>query len=265
MNQSFSSQLLDRVAHKLNSKVGFRADLYLGDYSPLGAASARALIGYSLQAAPTIQDVSAFVAKEFSGDLIPAFDTALAYPEEKAISIILTQNQPTLPVELKDDVSLMCPVTAATFIDTKLGDTWEVVDAGGSKCLQRVASATIEDLLRARKNSQMIKSSGVCFADVAIASVGTEVQKGDKVRIFADGASQVGTVTKVNATSLSIVNDAGTPFNNQPLSAVLEVIDRGEKSHADDDAMQREFYEKVYCNADGTPWTEFIDKLMKRS
>jgi len=264
VNRSFSEQLLDRVAQKLNANVNYKCDLYLGDYSPISAESARVLIGYTKPKLPTRTDINNFVAAEFNGDVFPVWDTALAYPDVNAVSVVLTRNQPTLPVEAKDDQSLMTPITAATFMDTKLGDTWEIVDAAnGAKCLQRVARATIEELLRSRKQGQMIKAAAVSFADVAQAAPAIELQKGDKVRFFWEGATQTGIVTKVNNKGISFLTDSGTPYPNLPYSAIVEILERGAGAKKEDYATQREFYEKVYCDMDGKPWKEFIDLLLQ--
>jgi hypothetical protein len=203
------------------SRVGHRVDLYLGDYRAINKTTAQTLIGYDDRfGVPTGNDISEFIVKSFSGQVVPQMATAKVHTEIEAVSIVAEIYRPTRRME---DKTAMVAVASTLYVDSDMGETWEVMGDEETKYLARVMKDDIGAILKERRNRMTSQFTGkVCLAN-ALSSGINQVESGALVRFYWNGSVLQGEVTQVQEAGIKINAEDGGTFT-VPREAVTEVL-----------------------------------------
>ena len=214
-------RMLARLRGKMSSKVGHRADLYLGDYRSINQTTAQILIGYGERMGiPTGNDISEYMVKSFSGQVVPQMATAKIHEDINAVSIVAEIYRPTRRIE---DSGAMVAVASALYVDSDMGETWEVVGDEETKYLARVMKDDIGAILQERRNRMTSQFSGkVCLANALSAGI-NQVEAGALVRFYWNSRIMQGEVTQVQENGVKINAEDGGTFT-VPRESVTEVL-----------------------------------------
>lgn len=214
-------RMLARLRGKMASKVGHRADLHLGDYRTINQTTAQLLIGYDNRFdVPSGNHISEFIVKSFEGQVVPQMATAKVHGEIEAVSIVAEIYRPTRRLE---ESGVMTCIANTLYVDSDMGETWEVMGDEDTKYLARVMKDDIGAILQERRNRMTSKFSGkVCLANALSAGI-NQVDAGSLVRFYWNGAVLNGEVTQVQENGVKINAEDGGTFS-VPREAVTEVL-----------------------------------------
>ena len=149
--QTINDRLGARIAAKLQSDVGHRADLHLADYRKAGDNLATICIAFDAGVGrPDVQDIKDYVTIGFKGRLSPHMSTLRLHADVNALTMNVSQARPSRPYK---DVEAMVPNGPGRFIEASTNDVWEVEDNEGTPALYRVAEEDLDAILEARKQS----------------------------------------------------------------------------------------------------------------
>lgn len=223
-------RMLARMRDKMTSKVGNRADLYLADYRSINQITAQTLLGYDSRfGSPTGNDISEFMVRNFDGRIIPQMPTARVHKDIEAVSVIAEIYRPTR--RLTDSQS-MTVIASTLYVDSDMGETWEVMGNGTDKFLARVMKDDIGSIMAERRNRMTSKFTGkVCLANALSAGV-NQVEDGALVRFYWNGRVLQGEVSQVQEHGVRINAEDGGSFT-VPREAVTEVLRWSDKTEAD--------------------------------
>lgn len=214
-------RMLARLRGKMASKVGHRADLYLGDYRTINQTTAQILIGYGDRfGIPTGNDITDFMVKSFSGQIVPQMATAKVHGDIEAISVVAEIYRPTRRLEEKNS---MTAIASTQYVDSDMGETWEVMGDDETKYLARVMKDDIGAILQERRNRMTSQFTGkVCLANALSAGI-NQVEQGCLVRFYWNSSVLQGEVTQVQEHGIKINAEDGGTFT-VPREAVTEVL-----------------------------------------
>jgi hypothetical protein len=214
-------RMLARLRGKMTSKVGHRADLYLGDYRTINQTTAQILIGYGDRfGIPTGNDLSEYMVKSFAGQVVPQMATAKVHADIEAVSLVAEIYRPTRRLE---DSGSMTAIASTQYVDSDMGETWEVMGDEETKYLARVMKDDIGAILQERRNRMTSQYSGkVCLANALSAGI-NQVEQGALVRFYWNSSVLQGEVTQVQEQGIKINAEDGGTFT-VPREAVTEVL-----------------------------------------
>jgi len=233
--------IITKYAHKVNADVGYRFDMQLLDASSVGKNAAAVLFGFDPSLGSlTKADVVSYFDRHFNSTPVEVLaETANYYPKSNAVSVIVKRIVPTRPI---DDSTGMKKITASTFLDTAIGEIWEVNERDGQQFLAKVVDEDIAKsaLNRIQKINNPVRAT---LASVRV-EASLDINKGDVVRFYVDGNDLKGTVQKVSGNSATIKADNKT--YTVPLNAVFYRSEMGDASRREMGADAYEYYKEVY-------------------
>lgn len=244
-NPNEMMQTRDRMLKKLDAKmakqIGHRGDMHIGDFSGISKNAGRLLIGYDRALGPVVgSDVTAFVARQFEGRLVPMMETAKLHRPEGAVEVVVHRTVPTRRIE---DSTRMLAVASTLFLDQELGDQWEVKShADGTKYLSRVANDNISAIVAERRRRMAIHASTVTFANALSAGV-PNLSKGDEIRFYADSQLHVGKVKQVGA-EVTVAAESGS-YTIAP-EAVVEILQVSEATTNEIKSYLGDYFKDAY-------------------
>lgn len=236
-------RMLNRLGEKMHSKVGNRADIFLGDYRTINNATAQMLLGYDDRfGAPTGNDISEFMIRSFKGQVIPQMATARVHKDIEAVSVIAEIYRPTRRME---DANKMVAVASTLYVDSDMGETWEVMGDEDTKFLARVMRDDIGAILNERRKRMTSKfSGGVCLANALSAGI-NQVEAGALVRFYWNGTVLQGEVTQVQEKGVKINAEDGGSFT-VPREAVTEVLRWSDKTESNLKSSLSQYFSEAY-------------------
>jgi hypothetical protein len=220
-------RMLSRVREKMVSKVGHRADLHLADFRSINQITAQLLIGYDDRfGVPTGNHLSEFMVKSFEGKVVPQMATARVHKDIEAVSLISEIYRPTRV--MADSENMTC-IASTLYVDSDMGETWEVMGDEENKFLARVMKDDIGAILNERRKRMVSQYTGkVCLANALSAGI-NQVEDGALVRFYWNGTVLQGEVTQVQEHGVKINADDGGTFT-VPREAVTEVLRWSDKT-----------------------------------
>ena len=116
-----AAKIFERFQRNKAVQVGYRADLHLADFQKITNRSAKVLIGYNPTLGnPTSRSMVDFVHASVDERLFPLTDTAMAYPEQHAISVVLVKQPHTRKLDERESMYAM--VEDAQYVDTRTAE-----------------------------------------------------------------------------------------------------------------------------------------------
>ena len=236
-------RMLARLRGKMASKVGHRVDLYLGDYRSINQTTAQTLIGYDDRfGVPTGNDISEFMVKSFSGQVVPQMATAKVHADIEAVSIVAEIYRPTRRME---DSATMVTVANTLYVDSDMGETWEVMGDESTKYLARVMKDDIGAILQERRNRMTSQFSGkVCLANALSAGI-NQAEAGALVRFYWNGSILQGEVTQVQESGIKINAEDGGSFT-VPRESITEVLRFSDKMESNLKETLGDYFAEAY-------------------
>lgn len=236
-------RMMRNLSAKLDKQMGHRGDLYVADFQAIDRDGGRMLLGYEKTIGPISgNDVVAFVARYFNGEVRPLMETAKQHRAEGAVSLVVHRTVPTRKVE--DKAEMLC-VSATHFLDQQLGDTWEVKSQNdGTPFLARVSRDDINTIVQERRSRMSVKASTVTFSNALSAGV-PNLSVGDTVRYYRDGRVDEGKITQVSDIDVAIKGEAGS-FTVAP-EAVTEIL----QTSPETDEKVKSYLEDYFADAYG--------------
>ncbi len=222
-------RMLSRMREKMTSKVGHRADVYLADFRTINPTTAQMLIGYDERfGVPTGNHLGEFMVKSFEGKVVPQMATARVHKDVEAVSIIAEIYRPTRRLE---ESEAMTAIANTLYVDSDMGETWEVMGDDDAKFLARVMKDDIGAILNERRNRMTSQYTGrVCLANALSAGI-NQVEDGALVRFYWNGTVLQGEVTQVQEHGVKINAEDGGSFT-VPREAVTEVLRWSDKTES---------------------------------
>lgn len=236
-------RMLARLRGKMASKVGHRADVYLGDYRAINQTTAQTLIGYDDRfGIPTGNDISEFMVKAFKGQIVPQMATAKVHADIEAVSVVAEIYRPTRRLE---ENSTMVAVASTLYVDSDMGETWEVMGDEETKYLARVMKDDIGAILQERRNRMTSQFAGkVCLANALSAGI-NQVEAGALVRFYWNGSVMQGEVTQVQEAGVKINAEDGGTFT-VAREAVVEILRFSDKMESNLKETLSDYFTDAY-------------------
>jgi len=236
-------RMLGRMRDKMYSRVGHRADLYLGDFRSINQITAQLLIGYDDRfGVPTGNHISDYMVKSFEGKVVPQMATAKVHKDIEAISIVAQIYRPT---RCMDDSENMTCIASTLYVDSDMGETWEVMGDEESKFLARVMKDDIGAILTERRKRMTSQYVGkVCLANALSAGI-NQVEDGALVRFYWNGKVLQGEVTQVQENGVKINAEDGGSFT-VPRESVTEVLRWSDKTESNLKSSLSQYFAKAY-------------------
>ncbi len=237
-------RMLVRMREKMHSKVGTRPDIYLADYRGINKVTSQLLIGYDDRfGVPSGNDLTEFMVKSFSGQVVPQMATARVHKDIEAVAVIAEIYRPTRRME---DAGTMVALASTLYVDSDMGETWEVM--GGDedpKFLARVMKDDIGKILQERRKRMTAKFTGkVCLANALSAGI-NQVEAGALVRFYWNGTVLQGEVTQVQENGIKINAEDGGSFT-VPREAVTEVLRWSDKTESNLKKSLSQYFSEAY-------------------
>jgi len=235
------SRMLDNLNLKMAQTVGHRGDMHVADFKSIDQNGGHLLIGYERSLGPiTSQDVTAFVSRAFSGQLVPVMQTAKQYKAEGCVAVVVHRTVPTRKIEDKNN---MLAVANTMFLDQQMGDTWEVkAQPDGTKYLARISKDNIADIVGERRRRMSVHASTVTFGNTLSAGV-PNLNSGDQVRFYDSGQLLEGRVQSVG-DEVKIIAASGT-FSVAP-EAVVEILQVSPETLKNIQSHLQEYFTDAY-------------------
>ena len=236
-------RMLSRMRERMASKVGHRADLYLGDYRSINQITAQLLIGYDDRfGVPSGNHISEYMVKSFEGKVVPQMATAKVHKDIEAISVVAEIYRPTRRME--DSENMAC-VASTLYVDSDMGETWEVMGDEERKFLARVMKDDIGAILNERRKRMTSQYVGkVCLANALSAGI-NQVEDGALVRFYWNGTILQGEVTQVQENGVKINAEDGGSFT-VPREAVTEVLRWSDKTESNLKSSLSQYFAEAY-------------------
>jgi hypothetical protein len=236
-------RMLGRLREKMTSKVGHRADLYLGDFRSINKITAQLLIGYDDRfGVPTGNHISEFMVKSFEGKVVPQMATAKVHNDIEAISVVAEIYRPTRRM---DEAENMTCIASTLYVDSDMGETWEVMGDETSKFLARVMKDDIGAILNERRKRMASQFTGdVCLANALSAGI-NQVEEGALVRFYWNAKVLQGEVTQVMENGVRINAEDGGTFT-VPREAVTEVLRWSDKTESNLKEKLGQYFSEAY-------------------
>jgi hypothetical protein len=178
--------------------------MYVADAKIINADTAKLVIAYDKSIASKIdsQQVINFVRQEFDNKIVPSMQTAKLHHKEGAVSVLATLYRPTRPVADIETAELLEVVADTQFLDTKLGETWEVREEEGQKYLIRSTRDNIEDIIKERRRRMSIQARTVVATDLSAGIPNLNVK--DVVKYYDGGKIMKGTITAMTGDTVTV-------------------------------------------------------------
>lgn len=236
-------RMLGRLREKMTSKVGHRVDLYLGDFRSINNITAQLLIGYDDRfGVPTGNHISEFMVKSFEGKVVPQMATAKVHRDIEALSVIAEIYRPTRRL---DDAENMTCIASTLYVDSDMGETWEVMGDETTKFLARVMKDDIGAILTERRKRMQTQFTGdVCLANALSAGI-NQVEEGALVRFYWNAKVLQGEVTQVMENGVRINAEDGGTFT-VPREAVTEVLRWSDKTESNLKEKLGQYFSEAY-------------------
>ena len=235
-------RMLSRMRERMQSKVGHRADLYLGDFRSINNATAQTLIGYDDRfGVPTGNDISEFMVKAFSGQVVPQMATAKVHKDIEAISVVAEIYRPTRRIE--DSDNMIC-IASTRYVDSDMGETWEVM-GDDTKYLARVVKDDIGAIMNERRKRMTSHFTGKVSLANALSAGVSQVEDGALVRFYWNGKILQGEVTQVQENGVKVNAEDGGSFT-VPREAVTEVLRWSEKTESNLKESLTQYFSEAY-------------------
>lgn len=234
-------RMLKKLDQKMSKTVGHRGDVHIADFMKLDKDSGRMLVGYDMGLGPISgSDVTAFVARQFQGEVVPVMETARLHRDAGAVEVIVRR---TVPTRKFTDRKAMHAVASTLFLDQELGDTWEVKShADGTKYLARVSKDDISSIVAERRRRMSVQASTATFAN-ALSSGIPNLNNGDTVRFYADSQLHEGKVRSVG-NEVTIMADTGS-YTVSP-EAVVEILQVSPQTDREIQSYLGEYFSDAY-------------------
>jgi len=238
--QRITANISERLADKLHNQVGYRADLYVSDFSPINKTTAKVLVGYNSRLGkPDVSQIETFMLKHFNGSVVADTTTCRNYVGLNVISCVVgfpkqhisLQNKPEHFQALAGDVA---------FLDTKLGHVWGVEGNGEEKYLTRQFKDNISDILAARQRAMMTHAGTVKFTDLPNEGE-VSVAEGYKVTVYHNDSQKTGVVASVQPSCIRVRLEDGKVVTASP-KAILDVVQVDAASEAASNQALRDYY-----------------------
>lgn len=245
-NPNALAEARDRMLRKLNGKmtqaVGHRGDLHIADFKRVDQDAGHLLLGYEGSIGPVgSNDVMAFVSRTFDGQLRPVMETAKQYKAEGCVSVMVRRTVPTRKVV---DRQQMMAISNTHFLDSQLGDTWEVKgQPDGTKYLARVSTDDISAIVKERRRRMTVQASAVSFGNTLSAGV-PNINKGDEVRFYESGHLLEGKISRVGDTEVVISSATGT--HTVAPEAVVEILQASPQTEQKVKGYLQEYFADAY-------------------
>jgi len=204
------TQLLSKkLAAKLQTMSGARADMHISDSVPVTASSTKILIGFDSRLGhPTAEQITAFVSHKFQGQVDAKLETAEAIAsvdgKRSGVAVVVAPLRLTKPISEKEHMTTI--VANTLFLDQTIGANWEIrKNADGTEFLECLRGENVNQLLNTVIASQGALHSPLKFGENVTAAVDTSV--GDFVEFYTDVGIRRGDVTKVSDDKVTILAD----------------------------------------------------------
>jgi len=219
-------RIASRVASRIATDVGHRADLSLIDTRMAGSDLATVLVAFDKGVGnPSSEDISDFITMSFKGRIRPHMGTLKIHAGSEAVSLNVTQATVTRPI---DDRERMIPNGPSRFIEARSSDVWEVADNGGTPVLYRVAEEDLESILAERKLQSSMSRVGKRAVSLASLDQGRPLPVvGAQVIFFNEyGEEKVGSVqSEADAHGMIAVRITGREENSRiHVNQVAEMV-----------------------------------------
>lgn len=205
---SVTQRIGAELAARMKEQSGTRADMYLSDYVPVSASSAKIMIGFDSRfGSPNANQVLAFVNHRFGGELDTVVNTVTAHVSsdgrKHGISVIVSPQRLTLPYEER---SGMLAVSHTMFMDQQIGANWETKEGpDGRKYLECIRGENLPEILNTAIASQGPLHGAIRFNEHGV-TANVEVHVGDFVEFYTEqGGLRRGDVTKIDGDKISIL------------------------------------------------------------
>lgn len=226
----------------MGKKLGYRGDLFIADYKGINKNATKLLVGYNTNLGqPQMSDVSRYIANSFNGKAMPCLETARIYPNDGAVSIIVSKVRPTRSF---NDSKSMIQIAATIYLDENIGDKWEVQKNGDKIFLSRVDDNDISEIVRQRVNNMQIKASVVTFNKLKGSESIASVQKGDTVKFFYQNQEKEGKVLTLGPAKATIKSNGDNIVVD--IAAIFEVVSVSSENKKETSDALRKYFEKAY-------------------
>jgi hypothetical protein len=234
-------RMLANLDKKMSKTVGHRGDMHIADFLKLDKDSGRMLVGYDAGLGPVGgSDVTAFVARQFVGQVVPMMETAKLHRDAAAVEVVVRRTVPTRKFE---DRAAMHAVASTLFLDQELGDTWEVKShTDGTKYLARVSKDDISAIVAERRRRMSVQASTATFSNALSAGI-PNLNNGDTVRFYADSQLHEGKVRSVG-NEVTIQADTGS-YTVSP-EAVVEILQVSPQTKGEIQSYLGEYFADAY-------------------
>jgi len=251
-------RLLDRLEQKINASVGHRVDLQFADARRINRNTARFMLAYSDDQAPTSDEITDFFSRKFNFKITPFLSTAKVYSGERCVTVVAQILSLTRDISDVKHRGMVPVIQGAVYLDVALKETWEVEDREGQKVLVRNVKDDIMALVQARKKSMLDSRSQQSFASFSKADLLKYLallEKGDHVRVLVDDKVVDAEVLAVTDAEVKVKTKGG--MKTIPRQSIVDVIS---KSAQHQDKMLKDAAD-YYTDAYGDPG--YAQKLAK--
>lgn len=240
---SKSLTIAKRFAERMVTASGTRSDLRVTDAKDLGdGGSFKIAISYDKYlSVPKASDIRQFVLSTFKGKVTPNMATARVHDEGRhhGITLVASAKRITLKMKYAKD---MVPVVACTvFMDTKLGENWNVkTTESGKKYLECAREEDVGKMMNLAVASATSVTAGLRLGSDVVAGA-TLPEKGDVVKFFADNAQRTGTVNRIKGDEVFVSEEDGNTFV-VPCASIIAIVTKNAKSAQEEVDEQAAFY-----------------------
>jgi hypothetical protein len=205
---SVTARIGAQLSARLKEQSGARADMYLSDYVPVSASSAKIMIGFDGRfGTPNANQIVAFTTQRFNGELDTEIATVSTHAStdgrKHGLSVIVRPQELKLPYEERAN---MIAVSHTMFMDQQINANWEVAEGpDGRKYLKCTRGENLPALLNTAIASQGPLHGAIRFNEAGV-TANVEVHVGDFVEFYTEqGGLRRGDVTKIDKDKVSIL------------------------------------------------------------
>jgi hypothetical protein len=156
--------------------------------------------------------------------------------KEGAVTVLASLYRPTRPIE--DAQDLVEVISGTQFLDSELGQTWEVREEEGQKYLIRSTKDNIEDIIKERRRRMSIQARTVTATDLSAGIPNLNVK--DVVRYYDGGKILKGTVSNMTGTHVTV---DGKSVDKH---AVIEICQTSPITTKTQQTEMQEYFSKAY-------------------
>jgi len=217
-----TDRLGEKLSQRLSEQVGYRSDLYLGDYRMAGTQLATIGIGYDqVLGQPSGEQIEEFVIKRFQGRIRAHMSSAFAHSSQRVVTLNVTANRVSAAFDsMRQRLACIGP---NRYVEAGTNAVWELEDVEGRPVVFRVAEEDLEEILKKTRGS-LARSSSVRLADCVEGGEQLVVLNANVAYFDLNGQQRVGTVMSVpdNEGYLTVQHDSQT--NRVHYNQVREVL-----------------------------------------